>query len=88
MKRGDCVVVFKNKDHIVMAATGIHPGNILSRVNPVILGLFVCRVCFIEKVLLFTGKSVSTCHITLHMGKEWIVFVCGYGTNEGNLEPC
>ena len=25
-KRGSCIEVFKDTDHIVMAATGIHPG--------------------------------------------------------------
>mmetsp|Transcript_30921 Transcript_30921/g.56036 ORF Transcript_30921/g.56036 Transcript_30921/m.56036 type:complete len:98 (+) Transcript_30921:397-690(+) len=44
--------------------------------------------CFIEKVLLFLGKSLSTCRIKLYVGKERIALVCGYGMNAQNLEPC
>jgi hypothetical protein len=30
---------------------------------------------------------LGTCRITLYLGKEVIVFMCGYGTNKGNLDP-
>ena len=42
MRRGVCVVVFKDKDHIVVAATGIHPGicfSYLVQVGGVIIDL-------------------------------------------------
>ena len=29
-ERGDCVEVFKDPDQIVVATTGIHPGNLFS----------------------------------------------------------
>ena len=70
MKRGSCVEVFKDTDHIVVAATGIHPGFNGFGANPVILGLFVCLGCSIEKVLLFPGKLLGTCRITLYVGKS------------------
>ena len=68
-------MVFKNKDHIVVATTGTHPGFFFPGVTPVILDLFICRGCFIEKVLLFPGKSLSPCRITLYVGKEWIASI-------------
>ena len=51
-------------------------------------GGFSTRGCFIERVLLFSGKLMGTFCITLHVGKRLIAFVCGYGTNKGNLDLC
>ena len=67
-KRGSCVEVFKGTDHIIVAATGIHPGSFFFIVNPVILSLLVYQGCFIERVLLFSGKLMGTFRITLQVG--------------------